>query len=112
MRRVPTGCAQSGKLWFALGRLGTLLLAWTCWLVWSFYGTLDLAAISQLAAGAPQNMALWLPGLLGFALLAGVIPLHGWAPQAHAGASAPAAALFYSGDEGRSVRHPDRVAGR
>ncbi len=89
-----TGCAQSGKLWFALGRLGTLLLAWTCWLVWSFYGTLDLAAISQLAAGAPQNMALWLPGLLGFALLAGVIPLHGWSPQAHAGASAPAAALF------------------
>ena len=24
-----TGCAQSGKLWFALGRLGTLLMA--CW---------------------------------------------------------------------------------
>ncbi|WEF29104.1 formate hydrogenlyase subunit 3 [Klebsiella aerogenes] len=89
-----TGCAQSGKLWFALGRIGTLLLAWTCWLVWSFYGTLDLAAISQLAAGAPQNMWLWLPGLFGFALLSGVIPLHGWAPQAHADASAPAAALF------------------
>jgi hypothetical protein len=33
-------------------------------------------------------------GLVGFALLAGAIPLHGWAPQAHAGASAPAAALF------------------
>ncbi len=28
-----TGCAASGKLWFALGRLGTLLMAWTCWLV-------------------------------------------------------------------------------
>jgi formate hydrogenlyase subunit 3 len=39
-------------------------------------------------------MLLWLPALVGFALLAGVIPLHGWAPQAHAGASAPAAALF------------------
>lgn len=47
-----TGCAQSGKLWFALGRFGTLLLAWSCWLVWSFYGTLDLAQISLLAAGA------------------------------------------------------------
>jgi formate hydrogenlyase subunit 3/multisubunit Na+/H+ antiporter MnhD subunit len=33
-------------------------------------------------------------GAGGFALLAGAIPLHGWAPQAHAGASAPAAALF------------------
>ncbi|SUQ56552.1 Hydrogenase-4 component B [Raoultella terrigena] len=89
-----TGCAQSGKLWFALGRFGTLLLAWSCWLVWSFYGTLDLAQISLLAAGAPQQMLLWLPALAGFALLGGVIPLHGWAPQAHADASAPAAALF------------------
>lgn len=89
-----TGCAQSGKLWFALGRLGTLLLAWSCWLVWSFYGTLELAQITQLAMDAPQNALLWLPGLVGFALLAGAIPLHGWAPQAHAGASAPAAALF------------------
>ncbi|MCI1035147.1 formate hydrogenlyase subunit 3 [Raoultella terrigena] len=89
-----TGCAQSGKLWFALGRFGTLLLAWSCWLVWSFYGTLDLTQISLLAAGAPQQMLLWLPALVGFALLAGVIPLHGWAPQAHAGAAAPAAALF------------------
>ncbi|HGS6999648.1 TPA: formate hydrogenlyase subunit 3, partial [Klebsiella pneumoniae] len=85
---------QSGKLWFALGRFGTLLLAWSCWLVWSFYGTLDLTQISLLAAGAPQQMLLWLPALVGFALLAGIIPLHGWAPQAHAGAGAPAAALF------------------
>ena len=89
-----TGCAQSGKLWFALGRFGTLLLAWSCWLVWSFYGTLDLTQISLLAAGAPQQMLLWLPALVGFAQLAGIIPLHGWAPQAHAGAGAPAAALF------------------
>ena len=89
-----TGCAQSGKLWFALGRLGTLLMAWSCWLVWSTYGTLELGQITQLAVAAPQNALLWLPGLIGFALLAGVIPLHGWAPQAHAGASAPAAALF------------------
>ncbi|MEF3089521.1 formate hydrogenlyase subunit 3 [Raoultella scottii] len=89
-----TGYAQSGKLWFALGRFGTLLLAWSCWLVWSFYGTLDLTQISLLAAGAPQQMLLWLPALVGFALLAGIIPLHGWAPQAHAGAGAPAAALF------------------
>ncbi|HHG8772805.1 TPA: formate hydrogenlyase subunit 3 [Raoultella planticola] len=89
-----TGCAQSAKLWFVLGRLGTLLMAWSCWLLWSFYGTLDLAQISLLAAHTPQNMLLWLPALVGFALLAGVIPLHGWAPPAHAGASAPAAALF------------------
>jgi formate hydrogenlyase subunit 3 len=37
-----TGCSASGKLWFALGRLGTLLLALACWLVWQRYGTLEL----------------------------------------------------------------------
>ena len=89
-----TGCAASGKLWFALGRLGTLLMAWTCWLVWSTYGTLELAQINLQAVDMMQSPLLWLPGLAGFALLAGAIPLHGWAPQAHAGASAPAAALF------------------
>ncbi|MCL0335808.1 proton-conducting transporter transmembrane domain-containing protein, partial [Escherichia coli] len=91
-----TGCAASGKLWFALGRLGTLLMAWTCWLVWSTYGTLELAQINLQAVDMMQNPLLWLPGLVGFALLAGAIPLHGWAPQAQASASARAAALFSS----------------
>ena len=62
--------------------------------MWSTYGTLELAQINLQAVDMMQNPLLWLPGLVGFALLAGAIPLHGWAPQAHAGASAPAAALF------------------
>ncbi len=107
-----TGCAQSAKLWFALGRLGTLLMAWSCWLVWSFYGTLDLGQISLLAAHAPQNMLLWLPALVGFALLAGVIPLHGWAPQATPGQRAGRRAVLHSGDESRSVRHLNGLACR
>jgi formate hydrogenlyase subunit 3 len=41
-----TGCSASGKLWFALGRLGTLLLALACWLVWQRFGTLDFAALN------------------------------------------------------------------
>ncbi|VFS76635.1 Hydrogenase-4 component B [Raoultella planticola] len=89
-----TGCAQSAKLWFALGRLGTLLMAWSCWLVWSFYGTLDLGQISLLAAHAPQKYAAVAAGARRFRAAGGRYPLHGWAPQAHAGASAPAAALF------------------
>ncbi|STS92768.1 formate hydrogenlyase subunit 3 [Klebsiella variicola] len=66
-----TGCAASGKLWFALGRLGTLLMAWTCWLVWSTYGTLELAQINLPGGGYDAEPLLWLPGLVGFALLAG-----------------------------------------
>ncbi|AEN66157.1 NADH/Ubiquinone/plastoquinone (complex I) [Enterobacter soli] len=89
-----TGCSASGKLWFALGRLGTLLLALTCWLVWQRYGTLDFALLDERAQQLPFGADIWLTGVVGFGLLAGIIPLHGWVPQAHANASAPAAALF------------------
>jgi formate hydrogenlyase subunit 3 len=89
-----TGNAQQGKPWFVLGRLGMLLLAGCCLLLWRQYGTLDLAALHRLAAlDAPDAFTL-LTGLAGFGLLAGIIPLHGWVPQAHASAGAPAAALF------------------
>lgn len=89
-----TGCAQSGKLWFALGRLGTLLLAVACWLTWQRYGTLTLAELNLRTQIQPLGPDIWLLGVTGFGLLAGIIPLHGWVPQAHANASAPAAALF------------------
>ena len=89
-----TGCMQSGKLWFALGRLGTLLLALACWLTWQRYGTLDLVLINERTQMLPLGADIWLLGMAGFGLLAGIIPLHGWAPQAHANASAPAATLF------------------
>ncbi len=89
-----TGCAQSGKLWFVLGRLGTVLLAIACWLTWHRYGTLNYADLHAMTGMLPLGNDIWLLGLLGFGLLAGIIPLHGWVPQAHANASAPAAALF------------------
>lgn len=89
-----TGCAQSGKLWFALGRFGTALLAIACWLTWQRYGTLNLAELNLRMQIQPLGSDIWLLGVIGFGLLAGIIPLHGWVPQAHANASAPAAAVF------------------
>ncbi|RJT22296.1 formate hydrogenlyase subunit 3 [Buttiauxella izardii] len=89
-----TGCQKSGQLWFALGRLGTVLLAIACWMLWKQYGTLSYAELHLLTNGAPISSVVWLLGLVGFGLMAGIIPLHGWVPQAHANASAPAAALF------------------
>lgn len=74
MRRVPDGLQRLRKLWFALGRLGTLLLALACWLVWQRFGTLDFAVLN----GHPLGNDVWLLGVLGFGLLAGIIPLHGW----------------------------------
>ncbi len=89
-----TGNAQQGKPWFVLGRLGTLLLVLCCLLLWRQYGTLNLAALHRLATLDAPGVFSLLTGLAGFGLLAGIIPLHGWVPQAHASASAPAAALF------------------
>ena len=89
-----TGCQKSGQLWFALGRLGTVLLVIACWLMWQRYGTLGYGDLRHLIAGAPLPAPVLILALLGFGLLAGIIPLHGWVPQAHANASAPAAALF------------------
>ncbi len=66
-----------------------------CWLVWRRYGTLDLGLLDQRAQQLPlgsrylaaRRYRLWSAGQR-------IIPLHGWVPQAHANASAPAAALF------------------
>ena len=65
-----------------------------CWLLWQRYGTLDLRLLDMRMQQLPLGSDIWLLGVIGFGLLAGIIPLHGWVPQAHANASAPAAALF------------------
>lgn len=89
-----TGCQKSGQLWFALGRLGTVLLIIACWLLWQRYETLAYSDLRHLIGGAPLPASVLILALLGFGLLAGIVPLHGWVPLAHANASAPAAALF------------------
>ncbi|MDE1187769.1 MAG: formate hydrogenlyase subunit 3 [Pantoea sp.] len=89
-----TGCRQSGQLWFALGRLGTLLLVLACFLLWQQYGTLSFSELRLALHGTAVSPRVLIAGLLGFGLLAGIIPLHGWVPLAHANAPAPAAALF------------------
>ncbi len=94
MRCSSPATAKRANCGFALGRLGTLLLAIACWLLWQRYGTLDLRLLDMRMQQLPLGSDIWLLGVIGFGLLAGIIPLHGWVPQAHANASAPAAALF------------------
>ena len=73
-----TGCSKECKLWFALGRVGTLLLAIACYLVWQRYGTLELRLLDLRTQELPLGSDIWLLGVAGFGLLAGIIPLHGW----------------------------------
>ncbi|MCL7667065.1 formate hydrogenlyase subunit 3, partial [Klebsiella pneumoniae] len=85
---------KEGDRWFALGHRGTLVLAIACWLLWQRYGTLDLRLLDMRMQQLPLGSDIWLLGVIGFGLLAGIIPLHGWEPQAQVNDSAPAAALF------------------
>ncbi len=96
---VPHQQQQRGQLWFALGRLGTLLLAIACWLLWQRYGTLDLRLLDMRMQQLPLGSDIWLLGVIGFGLLAGIIPLHGWVPQAHANACASCRAVFHGSHE-------------
>lgn len=89
-----TGESGAGKLWFALGRCGTLLLIFACGLLWRQYGTLNFTQLHELTAAQPLGDGVRLLGLAGFGLLAGLVPLHGGVVQAHAQAGSPAAALF------------------
>lgn len=55
-----TSNSKEGKLWFALGRLGTLLLAIACWLLWQRYGTLDLRLLDMRMQQLPLGSDIWL----------------------------------------------------
>ncbi|HGT5499180.1 TPA: formate hydrogenlyase subunit 3 [Escherichia coli] len=69
-----TSNSKEGKLWFALGRLGTLLLAIACWLLWQRYGTLDLRLLDMRMQQLPLGSDIWLLGVIGFGLL-GILTL-------------------------------------
>lgn len=105
-----TGGSKEGKLWFVLGRLGTLLLAIACWLVWQRYGTLDLGLLDQRAQQLPLGSDIWLLGVIGFGLLAGIIPLHGWVPQARQRQRSRRRAVLDRGDENRAAGHSHAIS--
>ncbi len=72
-----TSNSKEGKLWFALGRLGTLLLAIACWLVWQRYGTLDLRLLDMRVQQLPLGSDIWLLGVIGFGFCGEQLDEHG-----------------------------------
>jgi formate hydrogenlyase subunit 3/multisubunit Na+/H+ antiporter MnhD subunit len=77
-----------------VGLLGSMLFLAGVSLVYAGYGTLDLAAISRMAAPGPvawAALALMTSGLL---LKTALFPLHFWLPPAHASAPAPVSAVL------------------
>jgi multicomponent Na+:H+ antiporter subunit D len=65
-------------------------------LLYAGHGALNLGQLHQALAGHPGTADLIALGLLiaGFATKAGLVPFHGWLPDAHTAAPGPVSALF------------------
>jgi multicomponent Na+:H+ antiporter subunit D len=65
-------------------------------LLYAGHGALNLGQLHQSLAGHPGTADLIALGLLiaGFATKAGLVPFHGWLPDAHTAAPGPVSALF------------------
>lgn len=87
---------RAAGLYWLMSRLGSLALLLCFWLLWRASGTLLLSEFHLASLGHAQQSVVLLLGLLGFGIVTGLVPLHGWIPELHANAPAPAATLFAS----------------
>lgn len=88
--RVPA-VRQSGYLYLLATRLGSLLLFAMFALLHAANGSFDWAAPP---AESGLSTAIFLLGLAGFGIKAGLMPLHVWLPGAHANAPSHVSALM------------------
>lgn len=64
--------------------------------LYSAYGTLDLASLSQAIGQGPEVSIAIVTMLVGILIKAALFPLHVWLPSAHANAPAPVSAILSS----------------
>jgi hydrogenase-4 component B len=85
---------EAGWIYLAATHLGTLFLFALFALLRSVSGsfTLDVLAEDQITPGL--SAAMFLLGLVGFGIKAGIMPLHVWLPSAHAIAPSHVSALM------------------
>ncbi|CAI1509207.1 proton-conducting transporter transmembrane domain-containing protein [Serratia ficaria] len=85
---------RAGHSQFLLMRLGTLLLVIAFALIYSHSHSLQFSVIRATPLPDALRSGVFLLALGGFGIFAGIMPLHGWVPQAHSSAPASAAMLF------------------
>ncbi|MFI8416277.1 proton-conducting transporter membrane subunit [Serratia sp. NPDC078593] len=85
---------QASHSHYVLMRLGTLLLVAAFALIYSQIHSLQFSAMRTTVLPAALRDGVFLLALAGFGIYAGIMPLHGWVPQAHSSAPAPAASLL------------------
>ena len=82
------GRAEAGYLLLAMGEAGMLAAALAFGLLASHAGALDFAALRTAAHALPPDVrwAVFLLGLFGFGVKAGLVPMNSWLPPAYAAA--------------------------
>jgi hydrogenase-4 component B len=84
---------ESGFVYFVATRLGTLLLILMFAVLRAKTGSFSLE-INGLAGTSSTATAIFILGLVGFGMKAGLMPLHVWLPGAHANAPTHVSALM------------------
>lgn len=87
-------CRRAGFIYLVATHTGTLALIGMFILVGEAAGHLDFPHPGALTATGGSVTAIFLLGLFGFGLKAGLMPLHVWLPGAHAAAPSHVSALL------------------
>ena len=87
---------KAASLYWLMSRLGTVFIIAAFWILYRHSGTLALSEFHL--ATLSRGLASWVfvLGLLGFGIVSGLVPLHGWIPQVHSSAPSHAATLVSS----------------
>lgn len=93
-------CAEAGQKAFVVNRIGDLGFLLAIFVAFKVFGTLDIAAMREVAAADPAAVAPWATAIalllfVGAAAASAQFPLHVWLPDTVAGPT-PASALIQS----------------
>ncbi|WP_411706101.1 proton-conducting transporter membrane subunit [Edaphovirga cremea] len=87
---------RAGLNQFLFSRVGTLLLVAAFAVLFHASGTMQFSELRTWHFSPVIQSVAFLLALGGFGILSGIIPLHGWVPQAHSSAPAHISALMSS----------------